>query len=71
MTNKTIPGGRWAGRRAAAVSYTHLFPITMYREKSRQKPKPEDAGDDYKPEYETYTELDTLNSCLLYTSRCV
>ena len=37
------------------------FPITMYREKSRQKPKPEDAGDDYKPEYETYTELETLN----------
>ena len=34
----------------------------MYREKSRQKPKPEDAGDDYKPEYETYTELETLNS---------
>ena len=24
------------------------YPITMYREKSRQKPKPEDAGDDYK-----------------------
>ena len=41
--------------------YIH-FPITMYREKSRQKPKPEDAGDDYKPEYETYTELETLNS---------
>ena len=38
------------------------FPITMYREKSRQKPKPEDAGDDYKPEYETYTEVETLNS---------
>ena len=38
------------------------FPITMYREKSRQKSKPEDAGDDYKPEYETYTELETLNS---------
>lgn len=38
------------------------FPITMFREKSRQKPKPEDAGDDYKPEYETYTELETLNS---------
>ena len=33
------------------------YPITMYREKSRQKPKPEDAGDDYKPEYETYTAL--------------
>src|SRR5699024_3020425 len=38
------------------------YPITMYREKSRQKPKPEDAGDDYKPEYETYTELEKLNS---------
>ena len=38
------------------------YPITMYREKSRQKPKPKDAGDDYKPEYETYTELETLNS---------
>ena len=38
------------------------YPITMYRQKSRQKPKPEDAGDDYKPEYETYTELETLNS---------
>lgn len=38
------------------------YPITMYREKSRQKPKPEDAGDDYKPEWETYTELETLNS---------
>lgn len=38
------------------------WPITMYREKSRQKPKPEDAGEDYKPEYETYTELETLNN---------
>ncbi len=38
------------------------YPITMYREKSRMKDKPEDAGDDYTPEYETYTELETLNS---------
>ena len=38
------------------------FPITMFREKSRQKPKPEDAGDDYKPEYEDYQELETVNS---------
>ena len=30
--------------------------------KSRQKPKPEDAGDDYKPEYEQYTEVETINS---------
>lgn len=41
--------------------YIH-FPITMFVEKSRQKPKPEDAGEDYQPEYETYTELETLNS---------
>lgn len=38
------------------------YPITMLREKSRQKPKPEDAGEDYTPEYESYTELETLNS---------
>ena len=38
------------------------FPITMYREKSRMKPRPEDAGEDYQPEYESYTELETLNS---------
>ena len=38
------------------------YPITMYRQKSRQKPKPEDAGEDYKPEYESYTELETVNS---------
>jgi molecular chaperone HtpG len=38
------------------------YPIQMYREKSRQKEKPADASEDYKPEYETYTELETLNS---------
>ena len=38
------------------------YPITMYREKSRQLPKPDDAPEDYKPEYEKYTELETLNS---------
>ena len=37
-------------------------PIQMMVTKSRQKPKPEDAGDDYKPEYEDYQELETLNS---------
>ena len=37
-------------------------PIQMLVTKSRQKPKPDDAGDDYKPEYEDYTELETLNS---------
>jgi len=41
--------------------YVH-FPIKMEKEKSREKPKPEDAGDDYKPEFETYTEWETLNS---------
>ena len=38
------------------------YPIQMMVTKSRQKPKPEDAGDDYKPEYEDYQELETLNS---------
>lgn len=38
------------------------YPIQMYREKTRAKERPADAGEDYKPEYETYTELETLNS---------
>ena len=38
------------------------YPIQMMVMKSRQKPKPEDAGDDYKPEYEDYEELETINS---------
>ena len=38
------------------------YPIQMMVTKSRQKPKPEDAGEDYKPEYEEYEELETLNS---------
>ena len=38
------------------------YPIQMMVTKSRQKPKPEDADDDYKPEYEDYQELETINS---------
>ncbi len=38
------------------------YPIQMEREKSRQKPEPDPKPDDYKPEWETYTELETLNS---------
>ena len=38
------------------------YPIQMMVTKSRQKPKPEDAGDDYQPEYESYEELETINS---------
>ena len=38
------------------------YPITMDCDKTREKPKPEDAGDDYKPEYEDYQELETVNS---------
>ena len=37
-------------------------PIQMMVTKSRQKPKPEDAPEDYKPEYEDYAELETINS---------
>ena len=38
------------------------YPIQMMVTKSCQKEKPEDAGDDYKPEWESYEELETLNS---------
>lgn len=38
------------------------YPIQMMVTKSRQKPKPENAGDDYTPEYEDYQELETVNS---------
>ena len=38
------------------------YPIQMEREKSRQKPEPDPKPEDYKPEWETYTELETLNS---------
>ena len=38
------------------------YPIQMMVTKSREKPKPDGAGDDYTPEYEDYTELETINS---------
>lgn len=40
------------------------YPIKMEVEKTRELPKPDDAGDDYKPKYETYTEIDTINSMI-------
>ena len=40
------------------------YPIRMEMEHSRQKPKPEDAGEDYKPEYETVKEWETINSMI-------
>ena len=38
------------------------YPITMEMQRERMKEKPADAGEDYKPEWETYTETETLNS---------
>ncbi len=38
------------------------YPIQMDMTRSRMKEKPADAGDDYKPEWEEYTENATLNS---------
>ncbi len=38
------------------------YPITMLMHRSRQKERPVDAGDDYKPEWEDYSEWETLNS---------
>ena len=44
--------------------YSHYirYPIKMDMTRSRMKEKPADAGDDYKPEWEEYTENTTLNS---------
>ena len=41
--------------------YIH-YPIVMEMEHTHIKPRPEDAGEDYKPEYETHREWETLNS---------
>ena len=40
------------------------YPIVMEVEYYRQKEKPADAGDDYKPEWETVKEWKTINSML-------
>ena len=37
-------------------------PVQMMVSKSRELPRPEDAGDDYQPRYEEYQELETINS---------
>ena len=42
-------------------NYVH-HPIKMEVTKRRELPKPEDAPEDYKPQYENYTELETVNS---------
>ena len=38
------------------------YPIRMEMERTQAKPKPEDAGEDYKPEYETEKVWETVNS---------
>ena len=38
------------------------YPIQMERQHERQKPEPDPKPEDYKPEWESYTELETLNS---------
>ena len=40
------------------------YPIRMEMEHSKPKPNPEDAGEDYKPEYETVKEWETINSMI-------
>ena len=40
------------------------YPIRMELTKSRRKEKPEDAPDDYKPEWESYKEWETVNSMI-------
>ena len=38
------------------------YPITLECTHQRQLPKPEDAPEDYTPEWESYTEVETINS---------
>ena len=38
------------------------YPVVMECSKRRELPRPEDAGDDYEPEVEEYTEQETVNS---------
>ncbi len=40
------------------------YPIQMECEVRHELPKPEDAGDDYQPEYETVREIQTINSMI-------
>lgn len=40
------------------------YPIQMEVTKSRELEKPEDAGEDYVPQYEDYTEIETINSMI-------
>ena len=40
------------------------YPVQMDLDKVRELPRPEDAGDDYQPQYEHYTELETINSMI-------
>lgn len=40
------------------------YPIHMEVEERRMLPRPEDAGDDYKPEFETVREVKTINSMI-------
>ena len=38
------------------------YPVKMLTTQEREKPRPADAGDDYRPQYEEYKELTTINS---------
>ena len=40
------------------------YPIHMELSKTRELPKPEDADDDYEPQYEDYTEDEVINSMI-------
>ncbi|MDR0514180.1 MAG: molecular chaperone HtpG [Coriobacteriaceae bacterium] len=40
------------------------YPIQMETTHTRELPKPDDAGEDYQPEYESYTEQETVNSMI-------
>lgn len=40
------------------------YPVQMMISKTRELPKPDDAPEDYQPQYESYSELETINSMI-------
>ena len=52
------------GLRDLITKYSNYvrYPIKMLTTQEREKPRPADAGEDYKPQYESYKELTTVNS---------
>ncbi len=54
------------GLRNLITKYSNYvrYPVKMLITEEREKPRPADAGEDYRPQYEEYQELQTVNSMI-------